>query len=141
MQKTELYQFNLIEGGDPFSQEPINENTQSMETLLQQISATGARLSVGTYVGSGAWGPNNPTTLTFDFAPKAVFIQRYNSFLAGDGYAAALLIRPCDTIVTGSSSNARGEVTWGDNSVSWYVSDSSSAQLSSQYSYHYFALG
>ena len=34
MQKTETYQFNLIEGSDAFSQEPINENTKAMEAIL-----------------------------------------------------------------------------------------------------------
>lgn len=33
-----------------------------------------ARISIGSYVGTGTYGANNPNSLTFDFVPKAVFM-------------------------------------------------------------------
>ena len=71
MQKTEIYQLNLIEGGDPFSQEPINENTRAMESILAGLP----KIQTGSYVGTGTWGEENPNTITFDFVPKVVIFD------------------------------------------------------------------
>ena len=79
MQKTEIYQFNLIEGSDPFSQEPINENTAAMEAVLAGLP----KIQSGSYVGTGTVGEGSPNSLTFDFVPKLVV------FDLGAGYHAA----------------------------------------------------
>ena len=71
MQKTETYQFNLIEGSDAFSQEPINENTKAMEAILAGLP----RIQAGTYTGTGSSGKDYPNSLTFHFEPKLVMIR------------------------------------------------------------------
>ena len=56
-----------------------NDAFQQIKTLIDnvQLSADSkARFQMGSYVGTGTYGKNNPCSLTFDFVPKVVYISQ-----------------------------------------------------------------
>lgn len=63
MQQTENHKLNLIEPGDPFSPEALNENTQAIDAAL-------TRFTCGTYTGNGA----SSRMVELPFTPKLVYV-------------------------------------------------------------------
>lgn len=89
MQQTETYKLNLIETDDNFSPNPLNENTQKLETTLAALNAGGEaraaeiagldqrlkafearKFAAGTFKGTG-----QSLNVTLDFTPKVVIIH------------------------------------------------------------------
>lgn len=87
MQQTEKYQFNLIEPGDVFSPDPINQNMERVETqftaeaaarqsadgaLEQRIAVLEAhKLATGSYTGDGTYR----RVISLGFTPKLVYVH------------------------------------------------------------------
>ena len=148
MQKTETYQFNLIEGSDAFSQEPINENTKAMEAILAGLP----KIQTGSYTGTGSFGEDNPNTITFDFVPKVVIFD-----LECENYYAALpyiwggkklsVLYSYETSTGGYSSLFNNNrVTVEGSTMSWYaekiLSGGQTVQLNtSGQTYRWVAMG
>ena len=62
-----------------------NDAFQQIKTLIDNVQSSSdskARFQMGSYVGTGTYGNNNPCSLTFDFEPEFVFVFRYNSAIA-----------------------------------------------------------
>lgn len=88
MQQTQKYDLNLIELDDPFSPEPINQNTQKLVAKLSALDGAdaalgervtvleGHKLAVGTYTGNGATAAR---TIHLGFKPSALLLQSRNS--------------------------------------------------------------
>ena len=139
MQHTNQYQFNLIESGDTFSPQPLNENAEKMEqALAEQALALSSQIKfkVGTYTGTGTLGSTGKTVIKFPFDPKFVLIWGSTAFIglfAKDGTTR---------ILYGNSSNQPG-VTWGTKSLSFWTSVSdASYQLNAEgCSYSWLAIG
>ena len=143
MKQTEQYQLNLVETTDTFSPQPINENTEAIETLLKNQSLaidSCARMAAGSYTGTGASGAAAPNTLTFNFTPKVLLVMASTAGLWNEYQSSMLLIRPMTTGVTGNQEESRVTVTWGENFVSWYGADYI-FQMNSERTYYYFAIG
>ena len=122
MQKTETYQFNLIEGSDPFSQEPINENTLAMETILAKLP----RIQTGSYKGTGACGEEAPNSLTFDFIPKAVLISSDYPYYAPMPYLwgedhLSVLYAHRDSSGTDANLYQQNRVELEGSTMRWYL--------------------
>lgn len=130
-----------------------------------------AKVVTGTYTGTGKVGSSNPTSLTFPFAPKAVFIlsvygdgRYYNlprdsktpgSTMSGD----TQWVVDCNTLTTSyakyngfGDSRTSSSNTYGDNygkkssdgkTIYWYNTyDDAGWQLNaSNYKYYYMAIG
>lgn len=147
MQYTEKYQFKLIEGSDAFSQEPINENTQAMEAILARLPRT----QVGSYVGTGTFGEDNPNTLTFEFQPKVVLFDlechnHYAVFPYIWGGKKLSVLHSFETSAGGYSSLFDNRVTVEGNTMSWYTDNSLSGGETVQMNgsgmtYRYIAIG
>lgn len=125
-------------------------------TALNQIG--GARIVVGSYVGTGTAGSANPTTITFPFAPKLVIFLGESSNgtswspMLGDGDA---IFVPMDFLSTsyckqnppwlGSSNydKAYSKKSEDGRTLSWYLTiNIASSQLNeSGRTYWYAALG
>lgn len=91
---------------------------------------SGARISFGSYVGAGTYGPNEKNKLEFDFEPKLVFVKDH-IFIRG--YNQWLFFN--------SNSSWWGIVEWGENSVSWYDTYAAGQLNILHETYHYIALG
>lgn len=63
MQQTENHKLNLIEPGDPFSPDALNENTQAIDAVL-------TRFACGAYTGDG----KASLTVELPFTPRVVFV-------------------------------------------------------------------
>ena len=139
---------------DDFSPTPLNQNMEKVEEALSGIStdledglsevtsAMGsggntARISCGSYVGTGTYGAGNPNTLTFGFRPLLIILgdPEYSQ------YSTVVCMRGRVT-QPGPNSGYRINFTWGDTSVSWYNTVSAQQQANSDgITYHYVAIG
>lgn len=133
MQQTEKYQFNLIEGGDDFSPEPLNQNTQRAEALL----AGRARIISGSYTGTGQYGADNPTILEFpdtERPPAVIFVSDTNGSLKGAlirGMTSCNLYR--DSVLSYTAT-----LTWTDKGVRMHGRDGAHVQLNTKNDIYYY---
>lgn len=136
MQQTEKYQFNLIEGSDPFSPEPLNQNMEKVEGAL----TARARVLTGSYTGAGQYGADHPNVLEFPDAerpPSVIFVNEAN------GSASAVLVRGAAYSICYWDTYNRYVIrlTWTDKGVRWYSADSSNRQFNSgSTAYSYVAI-
>lgn len=112
-------------------------------TYLGQLGG-GARIEVGSYVGTGTYGSSNPNTLTFGFEPKLLIIRNAGSSKEYLFLSAVKSGRYVSFSLSGSGSSVgsyTGVITLSGNIVSWYA-DNSQAQMNlSDNTFHYIALG
>lgn len=112
-------------------------------TYLGQLGG-GARIEVGSYVGTGTYGKSNPNSLTFGFEPQLVAIFAPST----DGnyaYKLFMLRNVLGASILDSDGNNNGViVTWSEKSVTWYVYGSKNATYQmngSGVTYNYIAIG
>ena len=154
MQQTNQYKLNLIESGDSFSPQPINENTELLDETLSELGQTvdylnqnHLKISVGSYVGNGKNGASTPNTLTFPFTPKIVFIVADAQGCMFGG--TIFLYGQTQSTNLGNSVNSSGSayvprvtLTWTENSVTWYSTYFAEVQMNvSDVTYRYLAIG
>lgn len=149
------------DGNDTFNiKTMLNDNWDKIDDFC---NSSKAKIKMGTYVGTGTSGSDNANMLIFDFAPKLIFIIGQGGYANG-GYThnvRAVLIRNSPNAnsfgataeLTPSSSagryyNAGLTVSWGTNSVSWYVNNNQNNEISktlqlnfTNVTYYYVAIG
>ncbi len=136
MQHTTKYQLNLIEPSDEFSPDPLNQNTQKVEDELARRPC----IVYGTYTGTGEYGPEHPCKLEFDFKPL-IFIPYSTGTYNSTGHVWTYGIKK-GIIYEVSDSVFLANISWTENSVSWYSTDSVGDQLNSKGIEHpYIAIG
>ena len=104
-----------------------------------------AKIVKDSYTGNGEYGKNNPCVLTFGGVPKLVFVQAdtppargRSMFLAINGSPEAEVFPVIGT--TGDSLDSV-YLTWSDNSLSWYSTESSEYQMNKDgKTYNYIAI-
>ena len=105
-------------------------NKDLSNVLISDLQSKGVlRVESGSYTGTGTYGLANPNTLTFDFTPKILIVDDY--------------VIPCTcTSYQKHYTSQFINVTWGNNSVSWYCTDSQYAQYNeSGKTYNYMVIG
>ena len=137
MQHTETYKLNLIETSDPFSPAALNQNMEMLETILTQRP----QIVYGTHTGTGDVGAESPCRLEFPFKPLLVVFCNAHSSTYTAGFVwpwgAERAISVCY-----NDSHYRVNLSWTNNSVSWYSTSSVIYQLNAKdYTYHYIAIG
>ena len=118
MQQTEKYQFNLIEGSDPFSPEPLNANMEKTEAALTAQAADTAaqfaalpKIHFQTYTGDAQ--PSH--THAFPFKPKlVVFIP---AFATSASNQALVQGQEGGYRIGGFTGSPSFDVAWGENTV------------------------
>lgn len=111
-------------------------------TYLGQLGG-GARIEVGSYVGTGTYGRSNPNSLTFGFEPKFVILTYSEPGQNGQYNQIMMRGMTNSTVIVGSSSSSYTLfITWGEKSISWYHTSSAVSQINkSGYTNYYIALG
>lgn len=112
-------------------------------TYLGQLGG-GARIEVGSYVGTGTDGSANPNKLTFLFEPKLLIIRNvvssnerlFLSIVKSGRYVSFLLSNSGSNV----SSNT-GEITLSGNTVSWYAGGPNAQMNASKTTYNYIVIG
>ena len=94
----------------------------SLIAALQTAVNSGAKIAVGSYVGTGTYGASNPCSLTFDFPPQLVVI--FYDVASSLNSKQAIFVRP-QKYDSMNISTVKYEVTWGNRSLSWITTVSS----------------
>jgi len=92
----------------------VEEKCADTAAAVSKLAAYSGNCIVvaGTYIGTGACGPNHPSTLTFPYKPMLVLLEV--DFLLRQGVGS--------TKVPFGSEVRWLEVSWAGNSVTWYTS-------------------
>ena len=155
MQHTNQYQFNLIESGDTFSPQPLNENAEKMEQALaaakaeaaaatQALAATVPKITMGSYTGKGTSGQENKNSLTFGFKPYAVLVSQESS---SSYYGVWVYGTTTGRSFTSESAMKNVHLDWSETGLSWYYDDNGTSsgagyQLNANGKlYNYIAIG
>lgn len=100
---------------------------------LGEAMAYFAKVQIGSYVGTGAYGASNANSLTFDFEPKSVFIAT-TAWTGSNG--PAVFVNPTTSATDGSSG-----LIWSGNSVYWYAWSAATQMNQSGSTYIWIAIG
>ena len=98
-------------------------------------------VEIGSYVGTGTYGQNNPNTLTFSKKPKLVLFGSAESVYT-QGYTDQGFIYYGITTIftTNTSSDYSNSVTYSGNTMSWYCTKSALAQYNHQNITYYYTV-
>lgn len=112
------------------------------------------KIATGSYVGTGTYGKDNPTSLTFDFEPSLVVVHMSGYGLIPDGrnWVSSMLWTYGQTTasINGGSGGTGVIVEHSGNTLSWYNTSNALNQLNggqqsssgfSAYTYYYVAIG
>ena len=146
MNQTQNLHLPQWEASDRILHDDFNAAMANIDTVVAGMAETlnsGVKLAFGKYTGSNLYGSQHPNTLTFSFKPKVVLL--FNGDANSGLKAPMLLVYPDkrqDFVLDGSAGGYEINVTWGENSVSWYSTQSVKAQINSSYGKNfYIALG
>jgi len=151
MENTSNYGLKRWDPEDRILHTEFNDNWDKIDTALKSsadgvaalqtalASCGNCKIVYGTYTGTGKYGRENPNKLTFDGNPLFVIIKGSIGSAPTLGIQA---MRGWYTAYTGSAdSSTVCHLTWGEHSLSWYNSQSSSDQFNTSDSvYPYIAL-
>ena len=110
---------------------------------LDEVTAFPCQVYTGSYVGTGTSGQNNPTTLTFPFEPKLVFVadQQTNTVI-NRVYSFAFIRGMRYGLSYGTSQTNPLTLNWSGNTFSFYAANNAAQQLNqSGTTYNYVAIG
>ena len=100
-----------------------------------------ARIAVGSYIGSGLYGADNPNKLEFLFQPKIVFLHTNTAHFYDNGPVLHALTYP--STIYGTSFTNTGVVEWIENGVKWYTEAKKASEQFNDANkiYSYIAIG
>lgn len=95
-------------------------------TTIEYLGKLGdkARVQVVSYVGTGTYGYENPTTLTFDFKPIVVFIVKKD-----DTNFSAIAVLDTNKVTTNAKRDFFANVIWEEKTTKLYSYSSSVQQM------------
>ena len=119
------------------------------KSYIDSILKDKARIQTGSYVGTGTYGSGNPSSLTFDFAPKYVQICAFKdmtqNFIGLFYYSPQKMF--AGQIYSGYNNNvywnvANLSVSVDGNTITWHEGSDADYQLNySGAHYYYVAIG
>ena len=101
---------------DRIHHDDFNDAMAKIDTAV--AAAGNCKIAHGTYVGTGTYGIDNPSSLTFPFRPLVIFMGSSNS--------DKVWVYPATTFNGSTNSNVHYHLTWRDNGISWYVNGTGS---------------
>lgn len=116
--------------------EKISDINSGVGTEITSALSGFARIETGSYVGTGTYGSANPNTLTFEFAPKFVFVSS-----GGGGSSYFLWVQGCNK-TSGEYNDDSSVVVVSGNTLSWYNPVNNTSQRNVKgWTYYYIAIG
>ena len=119
---------------------PRTDKAVSAAGLNELSEGGGAKIEHGSYVGTGTGGATSPSTLTFGFEPKMVFItaRGHRDYL----FLNKGMIASSAVPTVGANPENLSGLTFVENSVSWWATAMVSAQMNtSGTTYDYTVIG
>lgn len=103
---------------------------------IEEAIAGAAKIATGSYVGTGTFGSANPTSLTFDFVPKILWVE-------SGGFLMDAVIQSGKTYIAYGNGHYAGHISVSGTTVSWYTTANSAAvdMNTLDTTYHYVAIG
>ena len=111
----------------------------------------GVKIAVGSYTGAGTYGASNPNSLTFDFVPKlwGIYAEEWTGGQKKIHFKPNFIKWGVGDISWGQqvevslTGNTRDyiNISYSENTVSWYNAASAQNQFNANAIYHYFAIG
>ena len=102
----------------------------------------GAKIVMGSYVGTGKKGNLDPNSLTFNFLPKFLM------FIINDKTSIFVIYNVTEKFVVAPDGQYYCTITYSGNTISWYVNNSTSSNCYASYqlnaantTYYYLAIG
>lgn len=129
-------------GTDAVPDEAFNVLKTLVDSNTETITS-GAKISTGSYKGTGTYGSSNKNSLTFDFAPKFLVVAKNGNQTGSASGGSFYWVYPStgSVNITKANEGYTPSVSVSGNTVSWY-SDAAATQLNtSGTTYHYFAIG
>lgn len=132
------------QNADAALQNNINAEAAARAAAIAAVAANlgaaghNCRIAYGTYTGTGTYGASNPTTITCDFCPVLVLVGHASTGMMVS-YSCAVFLR--DKVFTTANASDTLNVSWGENSVSYYSTSKAAAQLNHTIPYYYVILG
>ena len=134
--RTEYYQLNQWEPGDPVLREEFNADNAKIDGILGEIP----RIAAGAYTGNGA----DARTINLGFTPRAVYLCKNNGATYESGRIWGGLVVADSPLVEEYGSErclalavAPGGFQVGDVSISYRWASTNANQTT----YHYLAVG
>lgn len=137
-------------GGDAVPDDVLAK-TKTLIDKVNTLATSKTQMATGSYVGAVQYGASNPNKLTFEFAPKLVVIVP--GYTTGKGFNERLLVLPygADYVATAFGGTSGSSVEkpphskvvdvsgWGSKTISWYSTNSASAQMNESACTYYWA--
>ncbi len=104
---------------------PVSRGGTGAETIDAFANANSiTRIKAGSYVGTGTYGKNNPNKITFSFNPRIVIVLDVTCD-SGSAKNNLIMVNPAQySSMSGDDARDNVHITWGTNSVSWYLNNS-----------------
>lgn len=61
-------------GNDNFNMAEFNNMIDQINSGVNDVADSIPKIALGSYIGTGLYGEDNPTSLTFDFVPKILWV-------------------------------------------------------------------
>lgn len=119
----------------------LSSQVTNLNNTVNTLPTSNLKLATGSYVGTGKYGTNDKTSITFDFVPKVVFISTESPV-----YPVAVTWVYGIT-KTSMKPNNSGDAAVGiffelsGNTLSWYGLNGASWQLNNVERYYWVAIG
>ena len=153
MTKTANYQLNQWGENDYVKRADFNADNQKIDAAIKANADAAAnigsqlntklsgmaKIAAGSYTGTGTYGTNGKSTLTFSFTPHIVILNTGNPDPYNDVSRYFMLLRPAAQYLF--DRNHAGGLTWGEKSVAWNSDDAEHQFNESGKTYHYIAIG
>ena len=132
MEQTMNYQLSQWDAEDRILREDFNANNAKLEQALaaqaDALSKCGnCRIEAKTSTGTGTYGSDNQTSITFTAEPLLVFVGGFRG--------AHMCLFPGHTYA--ESSDYENRVSWNGSSVSWYSAQSANYQYNAKSTTYY----
>ena len=121
--KTENIQLNQWIKTDPVLMDDMNADNQKLDSAIGALQSGMLHIASGSYEGTGTCGSGSPTSLSFDFSPRLLIIRAPSSEGKNGNAFGTTLVRGIDFQYndTYGMYSSYMNVSWGENSVSWYT--------------------
>ena len=150
MHYTTNYQLNQWEATDRVTRADFNADNAKLDASLASIAAAasgGPQIEIGSYIGTGKYGRDNPCSITLSHIPKLLILFPSAPPSAGLTAAAGTAYYTPAFILWGTTQHLGGNtssysMSYNGSSISWYATTNANEQYNiSDYTYHYFAIG
>lgn len=126
-------------------------------SLVTAEDAKNAKIALVSYTGTGNYGIDNPSSLTFDFAPKVVLLVGYKvgaiwrplmSIASYERVMTAVVMQDVSTTYEvgaglGAIHNSElyGKKSSDGKTLTWYSTNNATSQCNASVGYYFLALG